>query len=321
VKPTTVSDLVDHVTSMIDEDNRASVSVQGDILPALNRAVLHAAETLARYYEYPLIRPLDIVTSDDTGYFDIPEDALAGRLQHVEAFSNGYYYELPEIPYHQLSRYEAPGRVATPSAFTVIGNRFKLTPTPRVGLQVRIWYAVRPDPLVLPAGRITVANENGSYVILDALNSEVSVTSQADKLESFVNVVDAQTGAVKSTRQVALVSDSRLNFRATPTRAEVWGKSVTGGAGGLSLDDYVCSLGGTCVLPVTVLQHLNFLVQYATAEIRRKLGDGPEMEANILTKFEDQMRGQWAGRAESIRVSKNSPYMGSRGRFWRTTSV
>ena len=46
-----VNDLIDEVRSMLDEDNRTSVSDTADILPALNRAQNYAANILSRHYE------------------------------------------------------------------------------------------------------------------------------------------------------------------------------------------------------------------------------------------------------------------------------
>lgn len=314
--PRTVTSLIRDVTSMIDEENRASVDIDDDILPALNRAVNHAAEILARYYAYPLLSSKEITPTAGVSSYTIPEDALASRFLFAEVNVNGFYSEIKEVPYNQVAYYESPGQAATPAAYTIIGNQYRFVPTPSANFKFRVWYAKRPEQLVRPAGRISLINTANNYVILDDIDPDVGLTPQVDSLKSFVSVIDAQTGEIKGNLQILSIDDARVNFRTTidPTNQTVWNKEITGDLSSIPIEknDYLCLIEGTCVPPVSILQHYNFLVQYATAEIRRKLGDGPEMEENVLQKFEEQMKSQWSGRNESTRVYKNSAFMGDR---------
>ena len=87
----TVDDLIDQVRSLLDEDNIESVSDSADIIPALNRAQDYASNILARHYEAPLLKKVEITTVSGQEEYFIPEDAMEERIERVEVKVNNQF--------------------------------------------------------------------------------------------------------------------------------------------------------------------------------------------------------------------------------------
>jgi len=65
----------------------------------------------------------------------------------------------------------------------------------------------------------------------------------------------------------------------------------------------------------------NFLVQYGVAELTRKLGGSADMEERVLEKFEEQIKHQWVGREQQLRIKKRSKHWPSNfRRFYSSES-
>jgi hypothetical protein len=158
--------------------------------------------------------------------------------------------------------------------------------------------------MVMPQGRIT--RIESTYVLVDELGEDL--TTDSDNLQNYINVVDAQTGRIKSSHQIQALDTSlnKLTVKASPTRSSVWNRTITGTlSSDIELDDYVCLSKGNCI-PYLKKPLSNFIVQYAVYELKRKLGEPTEAEERALDKFEDQVKHQWAGRETQLRVSKRS---------------
>jgi hypothetical protein len=308
----TTQDLVDQVRSMLDEENRANVTDEGDILPALNRAQDYASNILSRHYESPLVAYKSIGLNAGQNEYDIPEDALEQRLEKVEVYLTQVYYPVRRLDYRDVTLYETPSKTNVPYYYTVIGTKFRLIPTPTSSYSLRIWYLKEPPKLVAPQGRITLINSGSNYVILDAAGSDLS--TDLTSLDSYVNLIDAQTGNVKATMQVQSVQGNKITFKSSPTRSSVQGRDVSSSLpSALEQDDYICLAQGSCV-PFFKKPFTNFLIQYAVAEIQRKLGGPADIEQQVLKGLEQQVERSWVGREVSTRVQKVSKQWSVPGR-------
>lgn len=309
----TVNDLVSDVRSMLDEQNRSAVDTDIDILPALNRAQDFAVDILARQYEEPLLQVTLIPTVAGQTEYDIPEGALEQRLEKVEVNNNGLFYPVTRIDYRDISLYETQSPTSIPQFYAVRGRSFRLVPKSTGTFGLRLWWLQDPRPLVLSQGRITLVNEADQYIRVDEVGSDL--TTEQDQLDSYVNLIDGQTGGVKGTFQIQSIVDNKITFKTVPTRTEVLGQTVdtdladltddSGNAVQVEPDDFICVAKGGCI-PFLKKPLGNFLIQYAVAEITRKLGGSAELEERILEKFEKQVERLWVGQEQSLRVTKRS---------------
>jgi hypothetical protein len=301
---TTVQDLVDQVRSQLDETNRDAVSTEADILPSLNRGQDYAFDILARKYPEPLLAytTLDLIAQAE--YF-LPEDIFEDRIEKVEITINQTQREVQRISFRDITNYESASSTSIPNYYCVIANKIRFVPTPTGTYDSRIWYLRSPEKLALPQGRITLVNTGANYVLVDAPGPELS--TEADQLQAYVNVVDGQTGLIKATLQIQSINDSRITFRTVPSRSLVVNRTISGSLLdlGIQADDYLAPVIGTCV-PYYGNPTTNFLIQFAVSEIVRKLGGESEKEATILEKFEKQVERTWVGREQTLRVNKRS---------------
>lgn len=311
----TVQNLIDEVRAQLDEENKDSVDTDKDILPSLNRAQDYAFDILARKYQEPILARTTLDVLGNQEEYDIPENVFEDRIQKMEVMvpsgSSGQatYREIQRISYRDISNYESTNKTNVPYYYCIIGRKIRLIPSPTGTYDIRMWYLRNPEKLKTPQGRITVVNTTSNYVVVDS--SGASLTTEADQLGSYVNLIDGQTGEIKGTMQIQVLSDNRLTFRSTPTRDSVLNRAVSGNLSSLSvgLDDYISPIDGTCV-PYYGKPVSNFLIQFAVAEITRKLGGSADMEEKILEKFEKQVERTWAGRETTLRIKKKSPNWG-----------
>jgi hypothetical protein len=306
------SDLVAQVRSLIDEDSTFAVEDERDIIPALNRAQDTAASILAKMYESPLLTYKEMQLNSTTQEYDIPEDALEERVEKLEIRQGSYYYQVRRIEYRDITDYEAAYPVARPFYYTIIGHKFRLTPPPTGVYPLRVWYLKDPAPLVLEHGRITLLGS--SYVNLESAPPD-TLTSNSDELGSYVNLVDKNTGTIKATFQVSSVSGQRINLRSSPTRSVVQDRPVSGG--GIlptlaEVDDYLCPVAGTCV-PLLKKPVSNYIVEYAVADLLRKLGGDANLAQEVLKKMEQYVERSWAGREQSLRVKSTNTFSKTSG--------
>lgn len=180
---------------------------------------------------------------------------------------------------------------------------------------MRIWFLREPAPLVTGQGRINIVNTAGNYIVVDGVGSDL--TTEADQLNSYVNIIDAQTGNRKASFQIKNISGTQISFKASPARSTVLNTTIDTDMSSLTIndatnegadiviepDDFICILRGSCV-PFFKKPFSNFLIQYAVAEIRRKLGGAAELEQQVLQKLEEQVERSWVGREQTLRVKK-----------------
>lgn len=320
----TVQNLVEEVRSLLDEDDTVAVNDTADILPSLNRAQAVAANILSRHYDSPLLKTKIISTSSGQSLYPIPEDAFEERLEKVECAVGSSFYPVKRISYRDISLYETSQATSIPYYYTVIGNQFKVLPGANGQYDLRVWYHQDPAPLVLPQGQITSINTASNYVLVDSVGS--SLTTESDQLNSYVNLIDGRTGRIKATMQIQSIQDTQIVFKTVPTRTTVLDTPVSSDLSALvdseglavvvEQDDYLCTVKGSCI-PFFKNPFSNYLVQYAIAEIRRKLGDPSDMEERVKADLFQLVERSWVGREQSLRVSRqNSKWGFPIRRFW-----
>lgn len=319
----TVDNLLSEVRSMLDEDNRENVRDVEDLLPALNRAQDYASNILSRHYESPMLTNTTVNLESGSQEIDIPDDAFEQRVEKLELFIKQLYYPIKRVDYRDISLYETPTNVNVPYFYSIIGKKIRLVPGPTGTYPARLWYLKDPDPLVPVQGRITRVQASNNRIVVDSVGSDLS--TESDNLASFVNVIDGQTGTVKGTFQIKAISGGRIEFKSfiDGGRTEVHGRTIstamaTTGDNVIEIDDYICSAVGTCI-PFFQKPFSNFLVQYAVAEIRRKLGGPADMELRVLEELEKQVERSWVGREQSMRVKKRSRNWWLPSRRWFNT--
>ncbi len=315
----TVDGLASQVRSQLDEDNVNSIKDSTDILPALNRAQDYAMNILARHYEEPLLDYFELDLIDGVQEYRIPEDSFEDRVEKIEIqIQRSHFQEITRISYRDISLYESSLRAQIPRYYVVIGKRIRFVPNPTGTYNARVWY-LRCAPALVPVqGRITSVNEDGNYLIVDNIGDDL--TTETDELNSYVNVIDGSTGEVKASLQIKRLDDNKVTFKTIPSRAKVQGREINtdisqlvdfDGKTKLSIepDDYLCSISGSCV-PTFPKPVNNFLIQFAVAELTRKLGGESEMEDRVKKEFEMQVERSWVGREQTMRVKKKSRVWG-----------
>lgn len=317
----TSQNLVDEVRSQLDEANRDSISTETDILPALCRANNYAFDSYSRKYPEPILNNMILPLLGKQAEYKIPENVFEDRVQKIEiqipagATGNFTYREVQRISYRDLSDYESATQTNNPYYYAIYKRKIRFVPAPTGTYNARMWFLENPEKIVLPQGRVTLLNTTSNYCIVDQLGDELA--TETDSLGSFVNWIDGQTGEIKGTLQIQSLSDNKITFRTTPARATILNRPLTGDLSsiGAEQDDYLCAVDGTCV-PYFGDPTRNFLIEYAVAELMRKLGGPADAEQKVLDKFEQQLERTWAGRETTLRVKKRSQAWGSPLRRW-----
>ena len=324
MKPITVQDLVDQVRAQLDEINTTGVDTVRDILPALNRAQDKASDILAKCYPDPLLAMATFTLGTSaTNDYPIPEDALSDRVMHlVVNIGSSIPVEVKKLSFYQAWQYQTQAKASIPYGYFITGRMIKFVPEASSNYTFSIYYVRQPQPFVLPYGRVT--NIGSNTLVLDSATDEVghSPSSNIGDYSCFVNIIDPNTGGIRLTNQVKstdLVTNPAapiITFKTTGDtldRSIVWGNTpvlaTALSSQGVLLDDYVCPVGGTCV-PELRVPTTNFYVQYAVAELRRKLGDEQAMnEFNILQQLQKDVTEMWTAREQDMRVIRRSPFL------------
>lgn len=316
----TTRQLISAIRSLIDEMNEAEIDDAIDLLPSLNRGLDDALDVLVRRYPDALITPKDVSLSEGVdGQFDIPEDAYQERLEKVEARINGYYSEIQRIDYRDITYYDVPNNAGSPFYYVIINSTYRLVPPPAGIDGLRIWYIPEYGPMVPEYGRITLIGTDTSqptprsYVRVTDVTDPEQVSSDVNSLDSFVNLIDGRTGKIKASLQIASVTNSKVIFRDTPSKQTVEGRAIVGALPASAEEgDYLCPIDGTCIPPLRS-PLTNFLISYASAEIKAmKLGGDPQVAMSLLARFEDRIAKTWVRREQSLRVNKSSKNWGPR---------
>jgi len=313
----TTKDLVQDVRSLLDEDNTAALDDLRDIVPALNRGLSKAFSVLARHYPEPLLTYTTLSPESGQAEYDIPEDAFEDRVEKIETVSNNLFYPVRRVDFRDLTNFETSGTTNTPMVWASLGRSFRVAPKPTGTYQFRVWYLKEPPNLGIEQGRITLLRAESNYVVVD-LPSE-TLESAIDSNNAYVSIVDKDTGVIKSSHQIQNIVGNRILFSSSPSKSSVHGEAISGTISPkVEVDDYVCLAGQSCISPLRN-PLANYIVQFAVAELIRKLGGESDMEQRVLKEMERDVEKQWAGRETTLRVKSSSKHWASRFSRWRVT--
>ncbi len=305
--PTTTEDLLSQARAQLDEANTEDVS-DADVLAAMNRAQRRAVSILARKFDELFMTSTTQLSTGGTDTYAIPEGAYGRRIEQIVVAQGSNEYPLKRVNYRELARYASSAQVSVPSVWAFKGRSYVIKPTPSGGVTFKLSYFKAPETLVLPQGRITSVSVASSYVLLDALGDDL--TTATDALGAFVNIVDAQTGEIKVSLQTNAINTTskQVSFKTTGlTLSTVYNRTIaTAIPATVEVNDYVCATQGTCV-PDLWDECLDYLIQYAVYEIRRRMGETLTDEAQALKRLEDDIERQGAGRESSHRIANKSP--------------
>lgn len=309
----TVDDLVIAVRSLLDEENSAHIDDDRDILPSLNRAQESAAGIVADKYESPLLATtiVDLVTNQDS--YDMPVNIFEDRVEKVELLeADGRAVPIQRISFRDSTTFSGETPNQYPVAYYIMEKSIVITPTPTAGNRLRIWYIKAPPRLTKSQGRITSIKDASTvtenYVMVDAVGSGIS--EDTDSLESFVNIINGNTGKIKGTFQIQFTDDQQVKFKAAlgVDRSTVFGLTVLTDLADASvaLDDYLCLAEGSCMLYLLQPIH-NYIVQYAVSELKgEKLDESNQALQIALDKAEKRMERLWVGRESDMIVKRKN---------------
>jgi hypothetical protein len=312
-----VDELIESVRLQLVEANTESVTNEF-ILDALNRGQDYACNIFARHFDAPLLTYTSVPTVAGQQEYFIPRDALEQRLELIEVNINGVFYPVTELDKRDATLFESQSAISIPYYYVVIGDKYRLIPRASGIYPLRVWYMRDPDPFETSQGMITSVNLANNYLIIDEVGPDL--TTESDKLDSYVNLIDGQTGRIKATMQVQTISNGRITFRSTPIRTKVLDKPILsalpldmdGVSSLVQPDDYICLIHGSCV-PFIKKPMSNYVIQYAVAEIRRALGGPAELEEAVKKQMQDEVEHSWVGRPNKLRVKAVSGIWGRPG--------
>lgn len=311
----TTKDLIQAVRSLLDEDNTAALDDLRDIVPALGRGLNKAYSVLARSYPDPLLTYKLVAPSPGEAEYEMPEDAFEDRIEKIEAVSNNIYFPVKRVDFRDLTYYETSGTTNAPMIWASIGRTYRVAPKPTGTYSFRVWYLKEPPNLGVEQGRITLINLAANYVTVDLPGD--FLTSSIDDNNAYVSIVDKETGTIKSSHQIQSIVGNRLLFSAAPSKSRVNNESISGSIPAtVERDDYVCLAGQSCISPLRN-PLANYIVQFAVAELVRKLGGEADMEQRVLKEMERDVERQWAGRETTAKVKSSSKHWASRLGRWR----
>jgi hypothetical protein len=166
---------------------------------------------------------------------------------------------------------------------------------------------------------VTLINTGSNYIRVDSVGDDL--TTNVDDLNSYVNLVNGQTGEIKATLQIQNIDDDKITFKSSPSRTTVFNRTVSAGLSTVTetieQDDYICTVHGTCVAYFGDAT-TNFILSMAGFELQKKLGTATGLEKDLVDKFEKQLERQWTHRENTARVNKRNQIWSIPYRRWFT---
>jgi hypothetical protein len=303
----TVSDMMRRLRSKLQEHNSTKVTDE-NILDALNQGQDFCFDIIARRYPDSIaVTEAATLNSDNT--ITIPEGAFEQRLTQVyRNDSDTYTTPLERVDYRWKDDYI--GRQDIPTNYAILKNKVHLLPSVNISnYTYRIAYVEDVETLVKDQGQIqSITVGDGSTtnasITVDTIGS--AITNDADNILRFVNIVDAQTGLVKVSLEVKSLDATTgiITFKLTQTRTTVLNKTIANTIPtDVEVDDYICLVTGSCV-PYFKKPSSNYILQFATTEIKRSLGMDSQMEESALRKYEEQLEKINSKRENTTRVTR-----------------
>lgn len=312
----TTSELIDAVRQQIDETSEADITDQ-HILDALNRSLTNGYNTVAKVHPDPLVTFTDF-TVTSASQIDLPETIFEDRVLHVDHLYSNTQRRLRPSTYSDLHLYEYNVTTNYPQVWAVLQRELLIRPMTSGGAVIRVWHVKAPEKLVKPQGRITRLGSD--YFVVDSYGNGLS--TDADELNSYFNVISFNKGDVKWSGQVKTIVGDKITHKTTVSRSTVLNQTIgtdhTTPSPAIREDDYICEVGGTCVpyLPV-VLE--NYILQHAIVDLLDRLGHDSTFARQTLGQYNKALVKQWAGRASTTRVKLTSSQWTSSSRNRRSS--
>ena len=315
----TVTDLILEVRQQLDEYDGDAVT-DPQIVSALNRAQRNAMNIVAKHFEdFALAYEEVSVTSGDETVA-IPETVYAGRVEMIEFMSSASVpYPVKRVSYRQGTALETSGGSARPKGWSQLGQSIKLYPKASAAYTLRLWYTRKIEKLEKPIGRITAISTPtitvDSIGVYDADTHPTGMEAYAAgavaaRMTCWVNVADAQTGAIKGTYEVSVintVTGALTLDLVTYHRATVLNKTVgTAIASTIAVDDIVSNVRGTGVPELYGEAYQDYLVEYAAYTINRALGQANQDDYVALKELEKEVERIWCGRETTRKITQLS---------------
>lgn len=312
-----VDDLIQEIREQADEHN-TSVLTDAAIVRVLNRGLRFITSELARAWPEPLLARAVYSVVDYTREvgFPFPWDIFEDRATQVQTDTPNAPTPIKWRSYTQISSLDIrPASVMIPDAVYQRAGHFFLVPSPGP-YDVLLDYIRLPDPMTQAIGRINTVGVTYDSVTLDSSTMNLDLVSvSSDDRKSYVNLVHGMTGEILCTRQVQRIDGSKVTFRSVVTRGEIEGRVVAPSFDGVDVevDWYLCPVVGTCV-PQHGQIFVNYLTQYAVAEIGRSLGDTlVQISKAIEERAQAAAEQQRQGRPNTLRVKNTSTVWGGVG--------
>lgn len=296
------------IRSKLQEHNSTKVS-DAEILYALNQGQDFCFDIIARRYPDSIAVIQDATLNSDNT-ITIPEDAFEQRLTRVyRNNSDNYTTPMERVDYREADDYV--GRDDVPTNYAVLKNKVHLLPTTNISSYTyKIAYVQDVEQFVKDQGRIETITLNpdpspgvgNASIVVDSLGSDL--TADASSINRFVNLVDGSTGLVKCSLEVKSIDTATktVTFKNVQTRSTVLNKTVVNDiTTDVEVDDYICLITGSCV-PYFKKPSSNFILQFATTEIKRSLGMDAQNEEMALRKYEEQLEKINSKRESTDRV-------------------
>jgi hypothetical protein len=283
----------------------------------LNRSQDEAAQLLARHYVEPILTYTDVTLTALQDY-ELPEDCFEERVLKVEYIAGNHIapYPLQRIDFEsdEASSYSNAAACQGPEAWMQIGTirSVRVFPVPTGGGVLRMWYAKKPDDLVMSQGRIKSV-VNATTIELDVLGDEI--TADQDEDGSHLCIIDGQTGVIKHVLEVAYLpptAPTTVRFSLAPIATQIEGIPVVAVPDLTLADyvgDYVCLAPFTCI-PTIRNPVLNYIKSYAIALVQTNLGAEHEVAYQALKEMEKFVTSMDSGKETHHKVKMRSPAYG-----------
>jgi hypothetical protein len=317
------TELIQEVRNKIDEDDSTDIS-DAVILASLNRAMTSFARRQASRHPELRRQSTTVSLNSDGETVTLPESAFGFRVSHIAlARSDGSFRTLETLSARDKESYEYPSGYTTtePTHCFFYQDRVQILPRPASGLTFRVFFDPRPEPLVLPLGRITsrttsqftvheltTTNDNDETVL------EVSLTN----LKCYINAVDDVTGKIKGTYQVSALSTSANTIdikTSSLDNATVFGRTVSTSidTAEVSVHDQICWAKGSCI-PYLMADYSDLFIMAAYVELTRDhLKEDVTLSMQELRAMEREANNDFAGRLGVKRIVR-------RARQWKNSA-
>jgi hypothetical protein len=291
----TIQDLIDEIRSTIEEENEVQVQDDRDLLPIINSAHEKAFEVLSQVYSDPILTFSTHTLSEQV--WTLPENIFQEKIRAavwVDASDQKIRDCKKSSIFTHLDKQTTVGSGFYPSSYISLGRRIKFSSVPNGRLM--LFYLKEIDRLVRPIATIDSISGTDTILFSD-LDPEYDPT--LGRLDSYLNIIDGQTGLVKGSVQVKTLGTASLEIKSIPERSRVLNRTISSDLTTLTDelsqpytiegDDYLCSVKGTCVLPYLSLIK-SYVKQESIATLKRNQGFAYDVDQQLVAQFRSDMQ-------------------------------